>query len=108
MFADKCHRNASTKRLAKKSNSSTKLAADTHRSETDFLRTEILTGLTMAKIALDSTRKSKRERNRANARKAYDAVLHFMRSSPLEGDEADEIKRGLAQLKSELVKLGEF
>ena len=85
-----------------------KLSADTHRSETDFLRTEILTGLTMAKIALDSTHKSKRERNRANARKAYDAVVHFMRSSTLEGYEADEIKRGLAQLKSELMKLGEF
>ncbi len=80
---------------------------DTHRSGIDFLRTEIRTGLTMAKIALDSTHKDKTDRNRANARKAYDAVLHFMRDSALDANDADEIKRGLAELKSELVKLGE-
>lgn len=80
---------------------------DTHRSGTDFLRTEIRTGLTFSRIALDSTRKDKRERNRANARKAYDAIVRFMHGSTPDADEAKEIKRGLAQLKSELVKLGE-
>ena len=80
---------------------------DTHRSGIDFLRTEIRTGLTMSKIALDSTHEDKRERNRTNARKAYDAIVHFMPSSALDADETEEVERGLAQLRSELVKLGE-
>ena len=79
---------------------------DTRRSGIDFLRTEIRTGLTFSRIALDA-REDKRDRNRVNARKAYDAIVHFMHGSALDADEAKEIKRGLAQLKSELVKLGE-
>lgn len=76
-------------------------------SHAEFLRAEIHTGLTRSKIALEATYQDKMERNRANARKAYDAVLRFIPQSVLEANEAEEIKRGLAQLESQLRQLGE-
>jgi hypothetical protein len=47
------------------------------------------------------------DRNRVNARKAYDALLHFIPKVPLTSEEAGEIKIKLAELKSELRLLGE-
>ena len=44
----------------------------------DFIRAELKTGSTLAHIALNSDGE-KRERNRVNARKAYDSILHFCR-----------------------------
>ena len=76
-------------------------------ADIEFLRTELLTGLTLSKIALASTHADKTERNRVNARKAYDAVLHFMPRVILTEDEAREINDKLALLKTELQRLGE-
>ena len=76
-------------------------------SEMVFLRTELQTGLTLSKIALEAADQDKIERNRANARKAYDSLMHFMPKATLKAEEADEIRIGLARLKSELQQLGE-
>jgi hypothetical protein len=74
----------------------------------EFLRTELTTGLTFSKIALDETKdESKVERNRANARKAYNAVLHFMPGTILSAAESQEIEARMAQLRSALQQLGE-
>jgi hypothetical protein len=74
----------------------------------EFLRTELTTGLTFSKIALDETKdESKVERNRANARKAYNAVLHFMPGTSLSAAESQEIEARMAQLRSALQQLGE-
>ncbi|HKR85113.1 MAG TPA: hypothetical protein VJS37_13230, partial [Terriglobales bacterium] len=54
------------------------LLVNTAVAETQFLRTELLAGLNFSKIARDSKDELKIERNRANARKAYDALLHFI------------------------------
>ena len=61
----------------------------------------------MSKIAMDAHYRDKLERNRASARKAYDAVVRFMPRVNFTRDEASEINSKLAQLKSELQELGE-
>ena len=85
-----------------------------HRHNTDadadgleFLRTEVATGLTFSKIALETKDESKIVRNRANARKAYDAVLHFAPGTSLSAEEAQQIDASMALLKSALQQLGE-
>jgi acetylornithine/succinyldiaminopimelate/putrescine aminotransferase len=75
--------------------------------EVGFLRTELLVGLTLTKIAMDAQHRDKIDRNRANARKAYDTVLRFMPRVSITRDEAIEINAKLAKLKSELRELGE-
>jgi len=72
-----------------------------------FLRSELHTGFTLTGIARDSRDRARAERNRANARKAYDAVLRFAPKAGLSPDETAEIKSKLAQLRSELQHLGE-
>ncbi len=81
--------------------------SDTNRAELEFLRAELTTGLTLARIALDAQDEEKIERNRVNARKAYDSILHFMPRSFVPTAEWEEIKSKLAQLRDELKLLGE-
>jgi len=76
-------------------------------AEVDFLRCELRTGLTLTKIALDARHHDKTSRNRANARKAYDAVLRFIPKVNLSDSESAEFTSKLQQLKSELALLGE-
>lgn len=72
-----------------------------------FLRTELLTGLTLSGIALRTTHVEKRRRNRANAKKAYEAVLRFLPGTQVPPDQEDEIRIKLEELKGELQRLGE-
>ena len=60
-----------------------------------------------SKIARDSKDELKIERNRANARKAYDALLHFIPAAALSLEEAKEVALGMAELKAALRRLGE-
>ena len=85
---------------------STKLV-DPTLAEIDFLRSEVDTGLTLAKIAHNANRDDRKSRNRLNARKAYDAVVRFTPRVTLTAEETDEMKTKMEQLKSELQKLGE-
>lgn len=73
-----------------------------------FIRVELRTGLTFAKSALESRHQERRDRNQAQARRAYDALLYFIPKSSLTPAESDAIKAGLAKLKSELVDLEEI
>jgi hypothetical protein len=82
-------------------------APDPIPAEVEFLRTEVRTGLTLSAIALRGGDKSRVDRNRVNARKVYDALLHFIPKVPLTSEEAGEINVKLAELKSELRLLGE-
>jgi len=61
----------------------------------------------MSRIALQARHAGKKERNRVNARKAYDAILHYLPDSNLSAQEAQEIETGLSELRSELQNLGE-
>lgn len=85
----------------------TQKSVDPTLAEVDFLRSELHTGLTLTKIALDARRPTKSSRNRANARKAYDSVVRFAPKVNLSPDETDEIKSKLNQLRTELKLLGE-
>lgn len=73
----------------------------------DFLRAELRTGRTFSRLARTSRDEHKKNRNRANARKAYDAVVHFARGANLLPDQESEIRTELGVLKAELQQLGE-
>ena len=72
-----------------------------------FLNAELQTGLTMSRIALHARREDQKSRLRANARKAYDAILHYLPGSHLTPKQAADLEGKLAQLRSELELLGE-
>lgn len=73
-----------------------------------FIRAELDTGLTLSRIALNAAGdQQKRERNRVNARKAYDAILHFMPDALMTDADVDEVREALKKLRSNLLELGE-
>jgi hypothetical protein len=77
------------------------------KSSVHFVNTELETGLTFARIAAGSEIVSKKERNCANARRAYDSALHIFQQVSLSKEEASAIEEKVAALKSSLEKLGE-
>ena len=85
----------------------TAIKSDPQVAEVEFLRSELTTGLTLSKIALDADQQDKAERNRVNAKKAYDTVLRFIPRVSLSREETSEIKSKLAQLRAALERLGE-
>jgi len=85
----------------------TDLGTDTTPAEVQFIRAELLAGLTFARIARAANYQPKFERNRINARKAYDALLRFIPTTRLSARDADEVKSKLAELKADLQNLGE-
>ena len=79
----------------------------TRNSTTSFIRAEINTGLTFAEIALRSEDPDKRTRDTKHARKAYDAILHFMPDALLTGADQQQINAGLDNFRDKLRRLGE-
>ena len=78
------------------------------QSGMSFIRAELDTGLTLSRIALDAAdNQPKRERNRVNARKAYNAILHFMPDAVMTDADLDEVREALKKLRSNLHELGE-
>lgn len=75
----------------------------------DFLFTELGSGLTFARIALTTkTDDAKRiQRNRQNARKAYDSLLHFQGRVSLSQAEKTRLEEGKKELRAALQQLGE-
>jgi hypothetical protein len=74
-----------------------------------FLKIDVALGLTFAGIALHAIRDpKKRERNRINARKAYDAVTTFRGRTELGVDDAAQVSGDLKRLRSALESLGEI
>lgn len=80
---------------------------DYHQSGLQFVNAELDTGLTFARIALGAKGRAKIDRNRMNARKAYDSALHFRATTSLNAEESRSINEKFAALKSKLEKLGE-
>ena len=80
---------------------------DYHQSGIQFVNVELDTGLTFLRIAIGAKRRSKTDRNRLNARKAYDSALHFLANVSLNQEEMRLVQEKLASLKSGLQKLGE-
>ncbi len=74
---------------------------------TEFIRAELLAGLTRANIARSTSDESKKQRNRSEARKAYDAILRFLPQTFLSQEEKEQIDSKLTELKLVLRSLGE-
>jgi hypothetical protein len=74
----------------------------------EFLMTEVRTGLTFSEIALSGNDDlDKIQRNTWNARKAYDAILRFRDRVGMSKADSDALDSGMAQLRTNLLKLGE-
>ncbi len=73
----------------------------------EFVRAELLAGMTRANIARNASDDSKKQRNRREARKAYDAILRFLSQTVPSQEEKDQIDSKLKELKSALRSLGE-
>lgn len=73
----------------------------------DFLRTEVQTAHVFASIASRATDAEKKRRNLFNARRGYDTLLYFANQFLLTGDETDEMRTEISDLRRELTKLGE-
>ena len=82
-------------------------ARECNRASVNFLKTDVETGLTFSTIAMQSKDKSKRNRMRQNARKAYDTVLRLMRRVELTPPDARFLARNLKRLRADLIRLGE-
>jgi len=80
---------------------------DYHQSGLSFVNAELDTGMTFARIALGAKGRTKIERNRMNARKAYDSALHFLANTSLNAEESRRFKEKFDALKTSLEKLGE-
>jgi hypothetical protein len=74
---------------------------------TEFLRAELLAGITRAKIAQNTPDESKKQRNLREARKAYDAILRFLPRTFLSPEEKEQIDSKLIDLKFVLRSLGD-
>lgn len=77
------------------------------RAQAVFLKTELQTGLTFAKVALESKDPNKILRNTLNARKAYDTLLHFLKEAELNNADQVKVQQLLRKLKSDLLELGQ-
>ncbi len=88
---------------------SLELCQETRAARVAFLTTELATALTFARTALDATDSTeRRKRNLANARKAYDAFVHFSNGADLEaipGEVRQNMKEQLQELRTTLQQL---
>ena len=73
----------------------------------NFLKNELQTGITFADLALTARHEDRRERNKANARKAYDTALRFMSTGSPTPKITAEMEDRLEHLRAQLKKLGE-
>jgi hypothetical protein len=72
-----------------------------------FVRTELQTGQTFARIALTARWPEKVARNRGNARKAYDVALAYIPAIALTPELSAELQELIRELHDSLVRLGE-
>jgi hypothetical protein len=74
----------------------------------EFLKIDVETALTFSSVALQSNDDAaKRKRNRENARRGYDTILHLLKKVALDTEDAEFMSSRLRRLKSELERLGE-
>src|SRR5262245_369755 len=73
----------------------------------DFLKIDVETGLTFSGLALETDNKEKKERNRKNAREAFNTILRFWDNVDFSPHDEAYIHEKMGQLKSDLELLGE-
>jgi hypothetical protein len=77
----------------------------TQMATLDFLRTELETGLTFARVALSARDEDKIRRNQLNAQKAYDTFCRYFANAAISEAESNEMHATAAELKGLLGKL---
>jgi hypothetical protein len=81
---------------------------DLNATGLEFLTTEVNTALTFTEIALGAGDDvDKVERNRLNARKAYDTVLRFRDRVAMSKTQSEALDSQMERLRNDLLKLGE-
>jgi hypothetical protein len=73
-----------------------------------FLLTDLDTALTFMDVADVTGLEETMQRNHANARKAYDTILHLMKKVTMTAQEQEEMHNKLALLKARLVAVGKL
>ena len=85
-----------------------KVGRDLNKTAVQVLTTDLDAGLTFAKIAeQDGNDADKRHRNQANARKAYDSVVHYKERLETTAEQKQDLDVKLKLLKAALKRLGE-
>ena len=72
-----------------------------------FLLADLDTALTFMKVAESAIDADTRERNHANARRAYDTVIRLMQNLSLDDTQREELAAKLALLKLRLQNVGQ-
>ena len=84
------------------------LRDDLNRTTIEFLRTDLDTGIMLARIATGARKNSeRRERNKRKARMAYDTVVKFRRQTPMSTEIRIALDEKIGLLRSMLEVLGE-
>ena len=84
------------------------LRDDLHRTTVEFLRTDVDTGIMLARIAVGARKDSERRiRNTRNARMAYDTVEKLRRQTPMSTEIRNALDEKIGLLRSLLEVLGE-
>jgi hypothetical protein len=73
----------------------------------DFLKIDVKTALTFSGLALETDNEEKKQRNRKNARKAYDTILHLQHNVTFTPSDEVYMHQMLGRLKNDLERLGE-
>ena len=73
----------------------------------DFLRIDVDTALTFTQIALESDDQEKKDRNRKNARKAYNTIMHLRDKVEFSPSQDKYLSEKTELLKRDLIALGE-
>lgn len=85
-----------------------RLQSELNLRKIELIKSDLETATTFASIAQDTIDDTpKRSRNRQNARKGYDAVVHYLHSATVSERERGHIEGKLQNLKKMLSALGE-
>jgi len=84
-----------------------RVKSNANQAIVDFLKIELSLALTFADLAFTTSDPGTRDRNTANAKKAYETVSAKLPKIELSAAEAAQVQKGLERLKSALRSLGE-
>ena len=84
-----------------------KIGQQLNATNADFLKVDVETALTFTQMALDTDNQEKRDRNRGNARKAYDTISRLRERVVLTPAQEKHLNKQMQRLTRELTELGE-
>jgi hypothetical protein len=85
----------------------TAMGQQLNATNADFLKIDVQTALTFTGLALETDNEEKKIRNRKNARKAYDTILHLWDNVTFTPTDEGYMHEKMGRLKGDLELLGE-